>query len=231
MANYFESFLDGLRDVATRLQTQLENAAEQTVFDRCELEEQLESGAEQTVFDRCELEELSSITRLAEADMLVLADEEQRNGPLSPEKRQHASGSAQTIVRAIPASIESNYFRSEASVVNTAKVRSAATVLEQLSGSVELVPAVITTTKAAKSPSNTDDILDTRIRRCLNALYSGLTKRLLSDCNHKHVARLKLTGFNTVLDHQTPLLFDLFLSSHFDWKPCRWLQIHCTIEE
>ena len=209
---FFDRLRDGLSAVVTDLHNQLESAAEQSII------------------------ELLSTAKLAEADMLLLADAEQRNGDLSPEAREHASASVNTLQKTLNAQasflagVDRRDPARDALTFETGQFRRAATDLEQLTTSVQLQVAITAVADITEPLRNTSKAPDTEVKNCLDVLYSALTKQLSSDCGHKHVARLKLTGFTNNVDNQKRVFFELFLSSHFDWIPCRWIQIHCTIE-
>jgi hypothetical protein len=219
MAGFFDRLRDGFSGIATRFHNQLESAAEQSVI------------------DQCNLQEFSTTAKLAEVDMLLLADAEQRDEQLSPEAREHAAASANTLQDCLNAQasflagVDCHDPPKNALTFDTGQFRRAATDLAQLTESVKLQPPIATVADITEPLRNAGEVPDTKVKKCLDVLYSALTTQLSLNCGHKHVARLKLTGFTNDVDGQMRFFFDLFLSSHFDWIPCRWLQVRCTIEK
>jgi hypothetical protein len=193
----------------------------------------LKSASEQSVIDQCSLQELSSTAKLAEVDMLVLGYAEEQTGQLPLERQKEAAASVNAIKEGLAA--KASYLAgldrqdpptTTASMFNPGQIRRAATDLAQLSHSIKLqIPTLPVGDTIELQPPNTE------VQQCLDVLYQALTKQLSSNCNHQHVARLKLTGFTDNIDDHMRFFFDLFLSSRFDWTPCRWLQSRCTIEK
>jgi len=192
----------------------------------------LKSASEQSVIEQCSLQELSSTAKLAEVDMLVLGYAEEQTGQLPLEKHKEATASVNAIKEGLTAKagylagVDRQNHSTIASIFNPGQIRRAATDLAQLSHSIKLqIPTFPVGDTIDLQPPNTE------VQKDLDVLYQALTKQLSSNCNHQHVARLKLTGFTDNIDGQMRFFFDLFLSSRFDWTPCRWLHSHCTIEK
>jgi hypothetical protein len=215
MPGFFDILRGGFIDVATGFYDALKNASEQSVI------------------DQCSLQELSSTAKLAEVDMLVLGYAEEQTGQLSLEEHKEAAASVNAIKEGLAAKAghlagvdRQNPPKTTASMFNPGQIRRAATDLAQLPHSIKLqTPTLPAGDTVELQPPNT------KVQKGLDVLYQALTKQLSSNCSHRHVARLKLTGFADNIDGQMRFFFDLFLSSRFDWTPCRWLQSRCTIEK
>jgi hypothetical protein len=91
-------------------------------------------------------------------------------------------------------------------------------------------PMPITDVDFSDSQLDAQKVLDKRTRDCLQILFKALVKQLLC-CDTNHFGRIKLTGFTEQFDDKSRVFFDIFLSSRYDWEPCRWLKSRCTIEK
>ncbi|KAI8713078.1 hypothetical protein NCS52_01251100 [Fusarium sp. LHS14.1] len=83
---------------------------------------------------------------------------------------------------------------------------------------------------------NSEQLLKKRVRDCLHFLIIGLATQLnhcgeTAESKHHHMASIRLTGFTDQVNEQSPLSFDLYISSRIDWTPYRWLQSQCIIQE
>lgn len=220
MSGFFDRLLGGFADVAT-------------TFHR-----ELESASEHNVIDQCAFQEVSSTAKLAAADMLLLADAEHRNGQLFDEQYNGATASVSTMRDDLAA--KAGYLAglnshnppaaNSSLAFNTTRIRRAATDLAQLSDSIKAQPPKLAAADTTEFLQAASEKIDSKIKEYLDVLYSALTKQVSSNCGHQHVARLKLTGFASNIDHQMQYFFDLFLSSPFDMIPQRWVQTRCTIE-
>ena len=173
--------------------------------------------------------------KLAQVDLLMLGYAEEQDVQLPLEAHEDAVASVNLIQEGLTAQAghpAANLDRktptttTTSSLFNPGQIQRAATDLAKLSGSVELqIPTLPVGDIVELQPPNTE------VQRYLDMLYYALTRQLSSNCDHQHIARLKLTGFTNSIDCQMRFSFDLFLSSRFDWTPCRWLPSRCIIEK
>lgn len=220
MAHYFGRLFDNLSHVVADFADASSKA--------------FEEASEQNLWDQCDHQEVSSAATLAQVDLLMLDWAESHDEAIPADSHTFADKSVATIKQGLHearAGYLAGTDRQEPKPLarpNTTRMQDAAADIEQLLDAIKPKGGAITIGDNSESRLDSRKILNPRIAACLGVLRAALGQQL-SSCGHQHVARLKLTGFSEDFDHQMRLVLDLFLSSRFDWTPCRWLQSRCTI--
>jgi hypothetical protein len=195
--------------------------------------EAFEEASEESLLKQCQHQEVSSALILTQVDLLMLEWAESHDETIPAHTHVDAEECVGVLEQELSegrAAYLAGTDRQPPAIPNTSRVRDAAADIEKLLHAIQAKEGVITASDNLESQLDSGKILNPRIPACLHMLRAALGQQL-SSCEHHHVARLKLTGFSGDFDHQMRLVLDLFLSSHYDWTPCRWLQSRCTIVE